>query len=124
MTDIICKFYQTGFCKYKQNCTNRHEHELCTNIDECKEKGCNKRHPTICKKFRDKGKCRFDIDCAYHHKEEYNSQNKLNEMLSQCMIKHEKEICNVNEELTKLQELVKVLKEKVNNLEQVIEDNT
>ena len=45
-------------------------------------------------------------------------------MLSQCMIKHKREICNVNEELTKLQELVKVLKEKVNNLEQVIEYNT
>ena len=117
MENQICKYYQLGYCKYKGSCRRNHDHEMCNNIEDCKDTNCTKRHPKPCKIFKEKGKCRFDVDCAYLHRSETNSQNKLNEILSQCMIKHEKEISDLQEKVNNLQEVIRIMTEKLNNLE-------
>ena len=58
--------YQTGFCKYQQQCTKEHVNYICNDKYECKDITCKMRHPKICKIFKVFGKCMFD-DCAYHH---------------------------------------------------------
>ena len=60
----VCKHYQTGFCKYRQQCTKEHVDEICNDKYECKEITCKMRHPKICKIFEVFGKCKFD-NCAY-----------------------------------------------------------
>jgi hypothetical protein len=97
-----------------------HVHELCQNVKNCKEEKCTQRHPKTCKTFKDKGKCRFDSDCAYLHEED--SQNRLNEVISHCMIKHEKEISDLKEEVKTHQEVIRVMTEKIKNLEESLKD--
>ena len=36
--EVHCKFYQTGYCKFKENCTKKHEHGMCEDQNNCKEK--------------------------------------------------------------------------------------
>ena len=103
---------------------NRCEHELCKNSEDCNDNGCKKRHPKKCRHFNDQGKCRFEGDCAYQHQEKYNPQNKQNYIVSQCMIKHEQEINAIKEEVKYLQEINKIMTEKVESLEQIIRDNS
>ena len=43
-SDNICKFFQTGFCKYRKKCKSKHEDKICENSD-CNYKSCFKRHP-------------------------------------------------------------------------------
>ena len=43
-----CRYYNTGYCKYKQKCKFIHSNETCKN-QQCDGKGCSKRHPKACK---------------------------------------------------------------------------
>ena len=63
----VCKFNQTGFCKFGENCTNMHVNKLCNTLN-CNKHICNNRHPKQCKYFLVSGKCRFNNDCAFAHK--------------------------------------------------------
>ena len=101
-----------------------HEDELCQSIENCRDKKCTKRHPKTCKTFKDKGKCRFDRDCAYLHKEDPNSQGRLIEVISHCTIKHEKEISNLKEEVKNHQEVIRIMTDKLRNLEESLRDNS
>ena len=112
MENPICKFYQTGFCKFRQNCQKKHDIDICKNIEDCNDIECIKRHPKTCKNFKENGKCRFNSECAYLHKEDPNSQSRLNEIISHCMIKHEQEISDLKEEVNKLKEVVNIMTEK------------
>ena len=109
MENKICKIYQTGLWKYKQSCRRIHAHELCQNIKDCKEGECIQRHPKTCKTFKDKGKCRFDGDCAYLHEDAPYSQNRLNEVISYFVIKHEKEISDLKERVNTQQKVLRVM---------------
>jgi hypothetical protein len=60
-----------------------------------------------CKILKEKGKCRFNENCACLHKEEPNSQNKLNEMIGQCMIRHEQDKRYLKEAVKRLKEEIK-----------------
>ena len=63
---LICKHDQTGFCKYRQQCTKEHVDEICKDNFRCKDLTCKKRHPKKCKNFDVFGKCKF-TNCAYIH---------------------------------------------------------
>ena len=67
--EVVCKYNQTGFCKFDENCQNRYFNENCENLNDCREYECTKRHPKMCKHFANHGKCRFKDVCAYKHKE-------------------------------------------------------
>ena len=62
MTKDICKFFNTGFCKYKERCKFVHAEEVCEG--KCNTKDCCKRHPKSCK-FGEK--CQRKEVCAYKH---------------------------------------------------------
>ena len=65
---IICNCFKFGSCKLKDHCQNKHINIMCTNIDQCVDKGCVMRHPKPCKYFARK-MCKFD-NCAYSHKKD------------------------------------------------------
>ena len=41
----VCKHNQTGYCKYRQQCTKEHVNEICNEKHECKDNACKMRHP-------------------------------------------------------------------------------
>ena len=62
-TPILCKFFNRGYCKHKEECSEKHNNEVCDD-NECSEIECDKRHPNPCKfgfrcKFNKLNKCLF-----------------------------------------------------------------
>ena len=64
---LVCKYNQTGFCKFRDRCRSKHISQICGNQNKCKEDQCNERHPKICRNFNNTGKCRHNNNCAYQH---------------------------------------------------------
>ena len=63
----VCRFNKNGFCKFGEECRNRHVREIC-GVPQCGEQECERRHPRPCRFFAIYGSCRFGEDCAYLHK--------------------------------------------------------
>ena len=53
-----CKFWNSGYCKFKKDCQFLHPEVICSEAI-CLEKSCKKRHPKPCKKFAI-GSCKFN----------------------------------------------------------------
>ena len=66
MTKPLCSFNRFGYCKFDKDCKHRHVNVICVNVN-CEESSCEKRHPKICFKLRDYGRCRFGGECKYDH---------------------------------------------------------
>ena len=64
----VCRYNQRGYCKHDAKCFNFHENETCK-AEICKDHICTKRHPKVGKFFTLQGKCKFNEDCAFAHKE-------------------------------------------------------
>ena len=96
----ICKYNQTGFCKFREQCKKPHDNQACENTD-CRKENCTRRHPKVCKHFDTKGKCRYKEGCAYQHVEKVNIE-KLFEIVSQVTITNLKEIGDLKEEVQEL----------------------
>ena len=102
----ICKFNQTGFCKFGIHCGKKHENQVCDHVHDCTKNNCEKRHPQNCRNFSKSGKCRFQGGCAYLHEKKENKQELLNEQVKSLMMKHEKDIQNLTEEVNMLKSLI------------------
>ena len=63
----VCKFYQTGFCKFGQKSNKMHNDASCSKIN-CTSVLCISRHPKLCKYFFLSGTCKFGKDCAFDQK--------------------------------------------------------
>ena len=101
----ICKFNQTGFCKFKQLCKKEHVKEICQNQSDCKNEMCTLRHPKICRHFSRDGSCRHHNRCAYMHTEkikESDAQQKLNEILAMALTTQIKELAEMRNEMIEL----------------------
>ena len=57
---------QNGYCKFGNNCRNRHVEEICSSA-QCQQLSCEMRHPFICKFYRMYGNCKFENNCAFLH---------------------------------------------------------
>ena len=57
----VCKFNQTGFCKYGENGTKMHVNKLCSTLN-CNKHISKNRHPKQCKYFLLSERCRFNND--------------------------------------------------------------
>ena len=66
MEVVVCKYFQSGFCKFQEHCRKQHVKELCE-TDKCTSKVCIKRHPKVCKYFKTQNACKFNELCAYQH---------------------------------------------------------
>ena len=60
----------------------------------------------MCKNYT---KCRFNDDCAYHHEKEGNIQEELNEQFKLAMLKHERDIQELNKEVTYMKNIIHTL---------------
>ena len=74
MTDVkmrvkVCKFFNSGYCKFRSKCTFFHSKDRCE--DECIGKNCQKRHPKVC---RYGNKCKRKHTCEYKHSSGSNEQ--------------------------------------------------
>ena len=106
----VCKYFQTGYCKYGQQCYKGHIKELCPT--QCNKSSCSKRHPRKCKYFSKTGYCKFNQGCAFAHETEGN--NLKIEAL-------ENEIKVMKEEM---KELKTRLMDKLEKLEKTIKSET
>ena len=108
-TETICKFNQSGFCKYQSHCRKQHFMEICTNT-QCSMVTCLYRHPRPCRYFNNSGRCKFEESCAYLHKKDDD--------LSDFRKDQEKEIeklRNEVEELTKQVLELRIILKKISN---------
>ena len=62
MADTLCKFQNSGYCKYLERCRFKHVTEKCET--KCDRKTCRKRHQKTCKFGL---KCRRLETCEYKH---------------------------------------------------------
>ena len=104
----LCQHNQTGFCKFRDKCPKRHENTVCENTDHCSAEKCNKRHPQICRNFDYNGKCRHKEQCAYKHIHRVK-QTDLNEQIKQGLLKHERDLKLLTEEINTLKNLVQYM---------------
>ena len=87
----ICHYNQSGFCKYKEKCLNKHLNQTCHQTG-CKDSVCRseKRHPKECKKFQKYKNGDFNEKCAYLHVHTNagNYQHELNIVMCEVAAKH------------------------------------
>ena len=61
-----CRYFNSGYCKYKNNCKFIHPSEICKD-SECRKDKCLKRHPKACKWYRGESGCKRGNTCEYSH---------------------------------------------------------
>ena len=98
-TETVCKFHQTGFCKFTTQCRKFHSTVICPN-NECADMSCTLRHPRRCKYFFNFGRCKFNSRCAYSHDDKFTAI-------------HNQEIAKLKVEIQKLEMKI----QKLNDLE-------
>ena len=67
------------------------------------------RHPKLCRNSSKLKQCQFKEGCAYLHKDRDDDQAKLNDQMMQGILKHEKDITALTEEVISLKNLVQQL---------------
>ena len=101
----ICKYNQTGFCKFRENCKKLHNNEVCNDKSDCRSETCTKRHPKVCKNFKHQGYCRHKDQCSYQHIEHINGE-KLKDILLQIHAKNLEETNHLRDEINKLKDIL------------------
>ena len=76
---------------------------MCPNGSLCTYKSCDKIHPKTCRDFSQKGECIYNEKCAYAHKQQENLKIKFNETVLFLISRN--------------QQVIEALKEKVNELQ-------
>ena len=101
----VCRHYQTGFCKFGESCRKQHVKESCQ-ITKCNLKICTKRHPKVCKYFKQQQFCKFGDSCSYRHDLVEPSSGPLEkqlEALQATVVKMSAVICNLEEKVARLE---------------------
>ena len=99
-SETICKFNQSGFCKYQSHCRKHHIEEICQNLT-CNVVTCLNRHPRVCRYFASFGRCKFGDSCAYLHQNIYT--NSVDAKVRQDQANAVK---NLEEEIVKLKKQI------------------
>ena len=73
MAQEVCKRNKFGYCMHGDLCRYLHVNILCETIS-CDIISCNKRHPYVCKFYREFRRCKFSDYCKYKH--ETNCENE------------------------------------------------
>ena len=66
MEGTVCKYFQTGYFKFRVNWRKHHVIEICPE-EHCNKRKCDKRHPKACKHFSTQLACRLGNKCCYKH---------------------------------------------------------
>ena len=82
--DLVCKYFQCGFCKFGESCRKQHVKETCP-AQSCTTRSCMKRHPKICKYFLVQKSCIFGEKCLYKHIDSSN-QNDISDLKEKIVV--------------------------------------
>jgi hypothetical protein len=104
LASLVCKHFQTGYCKFGDKCRKKHMKEICKSAD-CNSKSCVYRHPRVCKFFSMLRCCKFGENCAYKHE----------------VSQEESSIQNLVSQVKQLVSTIKEMSEKINYLEELCE---
>ena len=75
----VCQHFKNGFCKYRQQCENKHVKTLCPNNLSCQNTECEKRHPKIYRNFAQFRNCKY-VRRDYTHSQDNGNNNNINEL--------------------------------------------
>ena len=109
-SEKICKYHNTGFCKYKENCKYFHAKLVCDGRP-CFLKTCRNRHPKLCKY---KESCKRKTSCFYDHSQKVIEQD---ESLKNEIAKLKGNFADVTKQLINLRKEFETLKVKVESRE-------
>ena len=112
--DNICKYNQKGYCKFGSRCEKEHNNEICTNLLDCKDENCGKRHPKVCRNYQKQGTCFFKEECAYQQHVQKSQGEHL--FLVQILASHFKEVGVLKQELNDLKLKVEVMETKMSTV--------
>jgi hypothetical protein len=100
----VCKYNQSGFCKYRDKCKRIHNLENCKNKSDCTSQNCPNRHPKQCKNISRNGKCKYEEKCAYDHDKssKEREQATLTEAVANLLKRHNNEILEMRQEMTQI----------------------
>ena len=105
MAQNVCSFNKYGFCKFRLNCRRPHIMEKCSKPN-CEILTCSKRHPKVCRYFRDIGFCKFSEWCLFNHDGVVQESREINELTIK-MRNIDKIIAEKNKEIESLDKLIK-----------------
>ena len=74
MEGMVCKHYQTGYCKFFAHCRKPHVDQICLK-ERCDKRKFNMRHPNICMYFSTQLVCKFGDTCCYIHIAPHNKSD-------------------------------------------------
>ena len=114
MATSICNFFKFGFCRYGLTCRRKHVVEVCSDAS-CMIENCEKRHPRVCKYYREYRRCKFGEFCCYKHILESESQ------ILECQ-ELENKIAALESIIESIRNEKAILASKVSNLEERLQD--
>ena len=79
MSDNVCGFNKSGYCKFKETCRKRHINKI------CKVTNCVNRHPKESKYLSTYKYCKLGDNCAFEHKIKQENkvlENSLKEIMT------------------------------------------
>ena len=112
----VCFYFDNGYCKYKNSCRFIHPEIECNNR-KCLRKYCEKRHPKVCRFFKNQHGCKFQDRCSFKHIE-YDSGCYICENLKVIIAKdkdHLDTLMKINQEKDSELENLKVQIETLKN---------
>ena len=115
MEHEVCQYYQTGFCKFGQNCRKMHQSIICQQKHDFKSLGCTLRHPKTCRSYEREGTCKFKEDCAYKHQKSQRPET---------VSSNQQEILNLQQEMSQMKSLIKLMSDTILFLAETIENIT
>ena len=122
--ESLCKFNQSGFCKYKDHCRKQHVMDICP-TSMCTNMTCLLRHPKVCKYFLNFRRCKFGESCAFLHGPEKQTDAESIRELEQ-EIQHLKakisQVETILSKLDKIEDKIRTMeKSNVKNCEEIKE---
>ena len=128
MEDKVCKYNNTGYCKFEKGCKFLHPTEVCEG--GCETKKCKKRHPRMCRYQID---CKRKETCAYKHvtnspevvvRDEMDALRSIVKNLQDENKKNKAEIVKLKNDLVKVEEkMVKKLASSKPEKEEILATN-
>ena len=116
--ESICKFNQSGFCKYQEHCRKQHVMDVCP-TSMCNNMSHLLRHPKVCKFFTNFRRCKFGESCAYRHGPDIETGGvRISEL--------EQEIQSVKAEISELETILLKLEnieDRINSVEEINRKN-
>ena len=125
--EILCKFQNTGYCKYQDKCKFKHVSEKCGG--KCNRKTCQKRHQRPCKFSL---KCKRQKSCEYSHDSNEVSEveglkaeeKKMTDIIKEVVEENKKmkaQVAHLEKELQK--NLEEKVKENNSKMKELVEEN-